>query len=99
MNIREKLLDILDANGIFVDRAKIEEDLDLREYVTDSLQYMSFIVEIERELKIEFPDEVLLFDNIASLNGFSTIIESVLAGEYVNQNEASSELTESNPSL
>ena len=89
MDVREKLLYVLEANGIFVDRNKIEEDIDLREYVTDSIQFISFIVEIEKELNMEFPDEFLLFDKIASLNGFTNIIASFLSDEYVNQNELS----------
>lgn len=90
MSAYKKILDILDANGIYIDREKIEDDVDLREYITDSIQFISFIVEIERELNMEFPDEFLLFDKIASLNGFSNIIESVLSGEYISpveQNE------------
>lgn len=87
MNAREKILEILEANGIFVDKEKIEDDIDLREYITDSIQFISFIVEIEKELKMEFPDEFLLFDKIASLNGFSNIIGSVLSGEYVSSEE------------
>lgn len=83
MNVREKVFDILDTNGIFVDKDKIKDDIDLREYITDSIQFISFIVEIEKELNMEFPDELLLFDKIASLNGFVNIIESVISNEYV----------------
>jgi acyl carrier protein len=87
MNTREKILDILDANGIYVDREKIENDIDLREYIIDSIQFINFIVEIEREMNIEFPDEFLLFDKIASINGFSSIIESIISGEYIGSDD------------
>ena len=89
MEVREKLLNILEDSGIFIDRDNIqsENDIDLREYITDSIQFISFIVEIEKELNMEFPDEYLLYDKIASLNGFSTIIKSVVAGECALQNE------------
>jgi len=89
MDVREKLLNILEDSGIFIDRDNIqsENDIDLREYITDSIQFISFIVEIEKELNMEFPDEYLLYDKIASLNGFSAIIESFVSGEYALQNE------------
>jgi acyl carrier protein len=82
MDIREKIIDTLEASGIYFDRDKEDGDADLREYIADSLQFISFIVELEKELNIEFPDEVLLFDNLASLNGFTAIVESILDGSY-----------------
>ena len=82
MEIQEKLLSILEDNGIYIDRKQIGDDIGLREYIADSLQFISFIVEIENSLNIEFPDEILLFDKIASLNGFSNAIKSILSGEY-----------------
>lgn len=88
MTIRYKLLDILESNGIYVDRKKNENDIDLRDYITDSIQFISFIVEIEKELNMEFPDEFLLFDKIASLNGFSNIIESIILGEFKNPKDS-----------
>ena len=94
MDVREKILQILDDNGIFVEKERIEGDIDLREYVTDSIQFITFIVEIEKVFDMEFPDEFLLFDKIASLNGFSNIVESVLSGEYVSENISSIELPE-----
>ena len=51
--------------------------MDLTEYILDSIQFISFIVELERELNIEFPDELLLYDNIRSLNGFISLIENL----------------------
>ena len=82
MSVREKLLNILEDSGIFIDKDNIENkhEIDLREYIIDSIQFISFIVEIEKELN-------LLYDNIASLNGFATIIESIISGEYIVQNE------------
>lgn len=84
MNVREKLLDILELNGIFIDREKNKDDIDLREYISDSIQFISFIVEIEKEMNMEFPNELLFFDKIASLNGFSNILESVILDKYVS---------------
>jgi acyl carrier protein len=81
MEIRETLLAILEANGIYIDRKDTGNDMDLRDYITDSIQFINFIVEIEQEYSIEFPDDVLLYDNIASLNGFASIIEFTVTGQ------------------
>lgn len=77
MNTRDDILCILEENGIYVE---IEDgkDIDLREYIADSFQFISFIIEIEEKLEFEFPDEFLVFDKISSLNGFSKIIEEIL---------------------
>lgn len=87
MEVRDKLLILLEENGIFITKEETEDDIDLRDYITDSIQFVSLIVEIEKELNIEFPNELLLFDSIASLNGFSNTIKSILAGEYICSQE------------
>ena len=48
--IKKCIFDILDENGIYIDSNEMEEDLDLREYILDSLQYVYIIVELEDRL-------------------------------------------------
>lgn len=55
----------------------IEEDFELLEYITDSLQFISFVVELEEVLNIEFPDELLSGEILHSRNGFATMLESI----------------------
>jgi acyl carrier protein len=83
VNVREKLFEILEESGLYVERKSSEEDIDLREYIVDSVQFMSFIVEIEAQLNIEIPDEVLVYDNLGSLNGFTSILQSIADGAYI----------------
>jgi acyl carrier protein len=92
MNIREKIFDVLEANGIYIEDGKDSEDLDLREYIVDSFQFINFIIELESELHIEFPDEALVFDNIASLNGFTTIAQSILDGSWLPQGKGNGKI-------
>ena len=73
-DIKKCIFDILDENGIYIDSGEMEEDLDLREYILDSLQYVYIIVELEDRLGMELPDDVLLYDNLASINGFANMI-------------------------
>lgn len=71
---RMKLLDIFADNGVIVDENCRNQDFDLREYVEDSIQFVSALVEIESQLGIELHDEMLLFDNLASFYAFSQSI-------------------------
>ena len=82
MEVKVKLIEILNENGIYISPNTEESDIDLREYITDSMQFVSFIVAVEESLGIVFPNEMLLYDSIASLNGFSNTIESIMKGEY-----------------
>lgn len=43
-------------------------DIDLREYIQDSLVFISFIVELEENLGIEIPYEMLTYDSFSSLD-------------------------------
>lgn len=72
--IKKHIFEILDENGIYVDPCDMAEDLDLREYLVDSLQYVYFIVELENRLDIELPNEILLYENLISINGFVNMI-------------------------
>ena len=76
--IKNIILDILDKSGIYIDPTEMNEDLDLREYILDSLQYVYFIVELEERLQIELEDEILLYDNLSSINGFVNMIINMI---------------------
>lgn len=78
-NVRESILEFFDENGVYVDINPKIGDADLREYLEDSMQYIFFLVELERILGKELPDEVLLYDNLSSLNGFANCIEALLS--------------------
>lgn len=78
MTIREKLIGCLLNIGIVVDET--EEDIDLKEYIVDSLQFISTVIEIERVFLIEFPDELLTYSVFDSLNGLANIIQTLQEG-------------------
>ena len=59
----------------------IEEDYELIEYIADSLQFISFVVELETALHIEFPDELLNGEILQSRNGFAEMLESLCVAE------------------
>ena len=77
--ISECLLSILAEMGIYIVSYDYEEnDIDLTEYISNSIDFITFFIEIEDAFKIDLPDELLGFENIRSLNSFSTKIFSYL---------------------
>lgn len=88
IEVREKLFEILNDMGIICDTEKIEEDIDLREYIEDSIVFIGFIVEIEAKFNLELDDSVLLYDNLQSLNGFVKMLEG-----YINDNQVQATVT------
>ena len=78
MDVRKLILDFFEENGVYIGEVNENDDIDLHDYIADSMQYVYFIVELEKKLGIELPDQVLLYDNLTSLNGFSNFIEKLL---------------------
>lgn len=77
MNILSSIIKALNNVGIdFEDNPDL--DTDLREYISSSVIFISFIVELEDILQIEFPDELLLSDTLSSLGNLCTIVEELL---------------------
>ncbi len=76
--IRDNIIQALAKVFIFVDSTE-NEDVDLETYIEDSIQFMSFIVELEQIFNIEFPPELLLFENFKTINNISLIIEEMSA--------------------
>lgn len=72
MDFINEIIDLLHEEGINVEYTGI--DLDLRDYLTDSTQFISFIVGVENRFDIEMPDEYLSYDSISSLHSFAEII-------------------------
>lgn len=76
--VKEVILGIFDEFGIYLDASDAEADIDLREYIVDSLQFIYFIVELEERLNISIPDEFLTYDSVSSINGFTGMMIKLL---------------------
>ncbi len=81
MNVKNTIKEALTLSGTYLPAENEPEDLDLREYIIDSIGFMSFIVELENRLGIYFPDERLDFEVLSSLNGFTEMIEDLMPSE------------------
>lgn len=73
MDFISEVIIVLYEEGLAVEYTGV--DLDLRDYIADSIQFINFIVDIEKRFEIEFPDEYLLYDSIASLHSFVELIK------------------------
>lgn len=74
MEFINEIIILLHEEGFEIDYSGT--DLDLRDYISDSIQFISFIVDIENKFEIEFPDEYLLYNSISSLHSFSEIVKN-----------------------
>lgn len=77
MNEILKIKMILEDIGIEINiDEKNCEDIDLTEYIEDSMKFMEFMMNVEEEFEIDIPDECMSLEAIKSLNGFLNIIIS-----------------------
>ena len=74
--VREKMFIALDEIGIIIDNK--QEDFDLQEYITDSVTFITFIVNIEKQLEIEIPDDLLLITKMRSFTAYCETMLSVV---------------------
>lgn len=74
--IKSNIIVALNNIGIYVDEG--EDDIDLTDYITDSMTYIYFIIEIEDSFNVMLPEGMMLFDKLKSLNAFAYSIQEVL---------------------
>ncbi len=70
-DVKEKMLKIINDIGIYIDRKECDKDIDLAEYITDSLTFIMLLVEIEERFKVEITEDMLLLENIKSFNALA----------------------------
>lgn len=75
--VKNCFFEILEEIGIYIDICERKEDIDLTEYLIDSLQYIYIIVELEEKLGVQLSDEIILYDNLVSMNGFANMVVKV----------------------
>ena len=75
MKYKNEILEVLEMMGIYIDDA--DSELNLQEYIIDSLQFITFIVNLEEKLEFTFPDEYLIYESIGNINILNDIIEQV----------------------
>lgn len=83
----EKILQCFEEAGIYVDISNLEEDsdIDLRDFIASSIQFISTIISVEKNFNIEFSDEYLVIDTFSSFKNLVEIIESLLDQENLDK--------------
>ena len=75
------MTDVILDLGIYVDKDEFnKKDVDMREYIEDSMTFISFFIGMEDALEIELPDTLLSFESLISSDSLSN---SIL--EYYNE--------------
>ena len=69
MNIKQKVKNIMEEIGLDVSDIG-NDDVDLSEYIVDSLMFINFVVDL--------PDEYLDVDVLKSFNALCTLIEELI---------------------
>lgn len=79
MNIKQIVIESLRNIGVDVSLETNEfDDINLNNYIMDSIQFASFIIELEDKLNIELPYESLSSESLNSLHGFCELIHNLL---------------------
>lgn len=81
-SIRLHVLNALINIGAIVEEIDMidKEDVNLQDYILDSIQFITFIIALEDELHVEIPDELLSYDKFLSLNGFCNELFHLING-------------------
>ena len=79
MNTTVKMCELLNHLGYHITYEELQkDDIDLGDFIVDSLEFVTLIVEIENTFLIELPDEFLDFDILASLRGMISAVEALV---------------------
>ena len=79
VNVKSAIIEELENLGVIIDTS--EEDMDLLSMEIDSITFITFIVALEEKFEIQFPDEYLTMEVMTSLNGFASLICSLLSNK------------------
>ena len=80
--IETTIIETLDEMDVYIDASNTSittddvgpTDIDLRDYIVDSIMFITLIVELEKKFNIDFPDELLWIESLSSLSGFSYLL-------------------------
>lgn len=77
MNTKQAIKNIMEEMGVDVSDIG-NDDVDLSEYIVDSLLFINFIVEIENTFNVDLPDEYLDVDVLKSFNALCILVEGLI---------------------
>lgn len=79
LEIKERILKAFERVGILID----DTSLDLMEYIGDSVNFITAVVELEDEFEITFPNDLLNYEVFQGLDNLIEIINNLVENEYI----------------
>lgn len=76
--IKTGVMEALEKAFIFVEESE-SNSVDLSDYIEDSLQFMSFIVNLEDKFSLEIPAELMMFDNFKHIDDICEMLFELLS--------------------
>lgn len=73
----DRIIECIQKVGIDVSDSEDYKSINLNEYVLDSISFVSFIVEVEKEFDCEIPDDLLLMSTLTTVGKFSEMIDEI----------------------
>lgn len=103
IEIETIIMETLVEMGIYIDTSHKSNstndveppDIDLRDYIGDSITFITLIVELEKKFDFDFPDELLWIESLSSLSGFSYLLMETINNRKEGYHEKDIEKTES----
>lgn len=72
--IKDRVIQCFENIGLFIDDSSENQLVDI---IEDSIMFISLIVELEEEFKIEIPDEYLVLGGFQEINEICQLINSI----------------------
>lgn len=71
-----RIISCLKNIGIYVDDEE-NLDIDINDYIEDSITFITFVVELEREFNIEIPDDYLIPTQLNTISNILNLIKEL----------------------
>lgn len=78
--MRAGIIRALENAGVFVD-AEEDEGINIMNLIDDSIQFVSFIVQLEEIFQIELTNELLVIDNFNTIDSVCEILQALCQEE------------------
>lgn len=72
--VKAQIIESFKSLGVYIIFEDEEDDIDIRTYLTDSLMFVSAIVQLEEDFDIEFEEEQLSWEILSSINALTEYI-------------------------
>lgn len=82
--VKAIIIKSFEESGILIDECPAL-DVDLREKIVDSLQFISSALQIEENLGIVLTDDLIAYENLASLNAFAQSLKDLMDAEGADE--------------